>query len=735
MAYDPFGNQSYAQNQSIGQPMTASERARRFLRNNRTWQSWTGQNVASTPATQTYAQRATPALAQSFYSPSTVAGGDNQSLEVYGPARPNSGRSSIYPSFSPPAKSQAISTSGAKPETLFTNELPTAQQIADQRGLTGIARQRFIEAASGIAAKPAKLDATFSTQAFPTETATQEVSPLQSQYDSAQKQYDEARQRFLGLLDNQDVANLEKQLADYQAATQTAVTGEEGQGRGKTASLVRGRQALLEQQRGIEEQNLLSQLDITRNLINQKQSAAYQAMGFAKEDLDNIREQVLKQGEANFGEIKEFGDQLLRIAPDGTVSVLAQRSPEAMKPITVSAGQTVIDPNTGEVLFQAGEKPEALPSSIQEYMFAAQQGYTGTYNDFKSGTSSATAGKPSQLSLQALSLVDQLISHPGREAATGTNRLFAMIPGSSGADFKAQLERLKSLLSLDNIQYLKGTGAMSDREFATLSSAAAALDPNMSEGAFLRELERIKSSLGVSATGVQPPTDPQHQMYYNLMQGGQITPEEYQELTGSFTNDLSTSQNGSIGELSSKYESGGNPGAIGYDSTGGYSYGTYQLAHNNAKNFVAQSPYAQYFQGLTFNSPQWQQRWKQIAQQDPEGFGAAQKQYIAKTHLEPQVQKLSSAGITFNSLPSVIQDVIWSTAVQHGGNTNIIVNALKASQGASPQDIIKKIYELRWNGGQNFASSTPQVRQSVYNRFFGPQGEMQMALNSLNNRA
>ena len=35
-----------------------------------------------------------------------------------------------------------------------------------------------------------------------------------------------------------------------------------------------------------------------------------------------------------------------------------------------------------------------------------------------------------------------------------------------------------------------------------------------------------------------------------------------------------------IGALSEKYESKGNPGIIGWDSTGGWSYGKYQLAAN-----------------------------------------------------------------------------------------------------------------------------------------------------------
>jgi hypothetical protein len=189
-----------------------------------------------------------------------------------------------------------------------------------------------------------------------------------------------------------------------------------------------------------------------------------------------------------------------------------------------------------------------------------------------------------------------------------------------------------------------------------------------------------------------------------------------------------TAQN--VGSLSARYESSGNPGVIGYDSTGGYSYGTYQLAHNNAQTFVQQSPYAREFQGLKFNSPQFQQKWKEVAKRDPQGFERAQHDFIFKTHFQPQEQKLMSIGVNANSLSPTLKDVIWSTAVQHGPNNNIIVNAFKSSP-KTESDLIKTIYKMRWNGGANFASSTPEVKKSVYNRFFGSNGELATALQAL----
>lgn len=199
------------------------------------------------------------------------------------------------------------------------------------------------------------------------------------------------------------------------------------------------------------------------------------------------------------------------------------------------------------------------------------------------------------------------------------------------------------------------------------------------------------------------------------------------------TKPLSMGENGSsLGGLSAKYESSGNPGAIGYDSTGGNSYGTYQLAHNNAKKFVEQSPYAAEFKGIPFNSEAFKQKWREVAKQDPESFKEAQHDYIAQTHYEPQKQKLASLGVDLDAYSPVLKDVIFSTGVQHGGNNNIIESAFKKlGKDADEEDLIKEIYKERWAGGKRFASSTPAVRQSVYKRFFGKGGEMNTAINQL----
>lgn len=187
-----------------------------------------------------------------------------------------------------------------------------------------------------------------------------------------------------------------------------------------------------------------------------------------------------------------------------------------------------------------------------------------------------------------------------------------------------------------------------------------------------------------------------------------------------------------LGQLSATFESREDPGAIGYDSTGGFSYGKYQLAHNNALDFIRKSPFADAFRGLTFNSPKWREKWKEVARTDPKNFEQEQHAYIAATHYKPQVDKLKAAGIDVSKLSQAMKDVIWSTAVQHGPNTSIIETAFKrAGQGYDESKLIRQVYALRWGGGKNFAKSTKDVRESVYNRFFGKDGELNTALSQV----
>jgi hypothetical protein len=80
--------------------------------------------------------------------------------------------------------------------------------------------------------------------------------------------------------------------------------------------------------------------------------------------------------------------------------------------------------------------------------------------------------------------------------AVGGSSLLPVMPGSAAADFVVQFNNMKSLLSLDNVKFLKGQGQVSDAERKLLAEASAKLDRSQSEKEFQKSLNDIITALG-----------------------------------------------------------------------------------------------------------------------------------------------------------------------------------------------------------------------------------------------
>lgn len=204
-----------------------------------------------------------------------------------------------------------------------------------------------------------------------------------------------------------------------------------------------------------------------------------------------------------------------------------------------------------------------------------------------------------------------------------------------------------------------------------------------------------------------------------------------------------------MGRLSARFESGGDGiAAIGYDRTGGTSYGKYQIASRvgSMKSFLS---------FLDGEAPDIAQRlrkagpantgsrrggmpdaWRAIAAEQPERFEELQEAFIRESHYRPALEAIvQRTGLEEESLSPAMREVIWSTAVQHGpaGAARIFDRADDLS--GRPEDasyerkLISNVYKIR--AGQ-FGSSTSQVRAAVRNRF---REEQQLALNMLNGGA
>ena len=196
------------------------------------------------------------------------------------------------------------------------------------------------------------------------------------------------------------------------------------------------------------------------------------------------------------------------------------------------------------------------------------------------------------------------------------------------------------------------------------------------------------------------------------------------------------------GALSAHFESGEDISVIGYDAHGGTSYGKYQLSSRAGTM-------DQFIKYLRKQQPDWARRlqaageadtggrngrmpriWKQLAAENPELFESLQDRFVHDNHYKPALQALiRNTGLDPNEMSPALQEVLFSTAVQHGpgGAARIFSRAMNkterkvaaggkngtVNQEVFDKSLIENIYALR---SRQFGSSSSRVRSAVQSR-------------------
>jgi hypothetical protein len=130
--------------------------------------------------------------------------------------------------------------------------------------------------------------------------------------------------------------------------------------------------------------------------------------------------------------------------------------------------------------------------------------------------------------------------------------------------------------------------------------------------------------------------------------------------------------------------------------------------------------------------------WKRIAAENPDRFAALQRDFIERTHYLPALEEIRErTGIDIKSQPRALQEVLWSTAVQHGarGAARLFCRAIEqggAQGGRSSLPTSRVIEEIYSERAGQFGSSSAEVRAAVRRRF---QEERNLALGMLNDQA
>ncbi|WP_139488428.1 LysM peptidoglycan-binding domain-containing protein [Brevibacillus dissolubilis] len=164
-----------------------------------------------------------------------------------------------------------------------------------------------------------------------------------------------------------------------------------------------------------------------------------------------------------------------------------------------------------------------------------------------------------------------------------------------------------------------------------------------------------------------------------------------------------------LGSLSAKYESNGNPGTVGTlrGDRGGKSYGAYQfsskmrsldeflqwLSHHHP-SFYSQLISAKKADGGWYGR-NFDTKWKAIGSSNPQLFLKLQHDYTKHRYYDAAAQKLKEKkGFDINKKSLALQNVLWSTAVQHNDTGAVEIFSMVNLWGSEEQ-IINAVYQER----------------------------------------
>ncbi|MBY6757514.1 vgrg protein [Clostridium botulinum] len=198
-----------------------------------------------------------------------------------------------------------------------------------------------------------------------------------------------------------------------------------------------------------------------------------------------------------------------------------------------------------------------------------------------------------------------------------------------------------------------------------------------------------------------------------------------------------------LGIRASKYESNLNPAEISDDpgDYGGKSYGAWQFSSRtgsldsfinslkgNNNDMYYKLTYAKAKDNNTFGE-NFDAAWKSISSQNKDRFLKVQQNYVKVNFYDTVAQSLKSRfDFDVSKKSNALKESLWSTVVQHGvGGATSIFSRLNLNN--SDSNIINDLYNERQNVNVYFRSSSPEIRQSVYNRFTREKQDMLSMLN------
>lgn len=188
---------------------------------------------------------------------------------------------------------------------------------------------------------------------------------------------------------------------------------------------------------------------------------------------------------------------------------------------------------------------------------------------------------------------------------------------------------------------------------------------------------------------------------------------------------LNQQEANTLGALSANFESGSSGDfAIGYDRSGGTSYGAWQISSQNIPDFISwlqghsDENYKEVAESLAAAGPantgstngEMPNTWISLVSQNKLSR-EMQYQYIVDTHYKPALEMLpDSVQLVFKG-DRVLQEALFSTSVQHGPKqaAEIVGKAYNLS-GGNIDEFLNNLQKIR---GERFPSQTIEVQKAV----------------------
>lgn len=198
----------------------------------------------------------------------------------------------------------------------------------------------------------------------------------------------------------------------------------------------------------------------------------------------------------------QVGNSLVRLNPETGKYEEVYKAPDKAEGYqTVGKDSMLFDPTTGKFITPPGYGETGIggASSWAALVNSGRAKLSDVPADIRKSTEFANKlaeQKPemSETSTTALRLVNQLLNS-NTDAITGAQGLGVITPGSPEQMTINTYNQLKSLLSLENRQLLKGSGAISDYEFRVLEKASSRLGRNLSNEDFKQVLLDMQTEL------------------------------------------------------------------------------------------------------------------------------------------------------------------------------------------------------------------------------------------------